>query len=226
MDVTSVALRCTSGRSCTWRRIDSRDRGSVTTKSCSIGTLTERAPERGNLARQIVLLHGGVRPDPAQEFILTDDVIAMFEQDDEDVEGFRRDRHEATVAPQPPLDGIDDERTEGIPAGPDDSPTWCRPRSSSPSNCLRAWTSASSGGVRSKSIGFSRSRQRCASRHRSRLRGSTCPADETDPAKPLIMQQLQAPTTSRRCLAARNVVLSVLFRSFQGPRYRHAAEAA
>ena len=40
----------------------------------------------------------------------------MFEQHDEHVEGLRRDGHEPTLPPQPPLEGIDDEGTEGIGA--------------------------------------------------------------------------------------------------------------
>ena len=42
----------------------------------------------------------------------------MFEQHDEHVERFRRDGHETAFPPQPPLDGVHDERTEGVPAVP------------------------------------------------------------------------------------------------------------
>jgi hypothetical protein len=43
-------------------------------------------------------------------------VVAVLEQHDEHLEGLRRDGHETAFPPQLPLNGIDDERTEGIAA--------------------------------------------------------------------------------------------------------------
>ena len=81
-----------------------------------VGTLAKRAPQRRNLTGQIVLVDGRVRPHAVQQLIFADDVVSMFEQHDEHVEGLRRDGHETTFPPQLPLEGIDDERTEGIAA--------------------------------------------------------------------------------------------------------------
>ena len=81
-----------------------------------VGTLAKRAAQRRNLTRQVVLVHRGVRPHAVQQLIFADDVVAVLEQDDEHVEGLRRDGDETTFPPQLPLDGIHDERTEGIPA--------------------------------------------------------------------------------------------------------------
>jgi hypothetical protein len=81
-----------------------------------VGALSERPAQRRDLARQVVLVHRGVRPDQVQQLIFADAVVSMFEQDDQHVEGLRRDGHEPTLPPQPPLEGIDDERTEGIDA--------------------------------------------------------------------------------------------------------------
>ena len=66
-----------------------------------VGTLAKRAPQRRNLAGQIVLVDGRVRPHAVQKLIFTDDVVSMFEQHDEHVEGLRRDWDETTFAPQP-----------------------------------------------------------------------------------------------------------------------------
>ena len=81
-----------------------------------IGTLTERSPQRRHLTDEVVLLHGRVGPHQVQQLILADDVVSMLEQHDEHVEGLGRDGHETVVAPQAALDGIDDERTEGVAA--------------------------------------------------------------------------------------------------------------
>ena len=83
-----------------------------------VGTLAERASQRRYLARQIVFVDGGVGPHPVQELVFADDVVSMLEQHDEHVERLRRDGDETTVPPQPPLEGIDDERTEGVPTVP------------------------------------------------------------------------------------------------------------
>ena len=83
-----------------------------------VGTLAERAPQRRNLTRQVVLVDGRVRPHAVQELVFADDVVSMLEQHDEHVEGLRRDRDETTIPPQLPLEGIHDERTEGIPTVP------------------------------------------------------------------------------------------------------------
>jgi hypothetical protein len=79
-----------------------------------VGTLAKDAPQRRDLAHQVVLVNRGARPDAVQQLLFTDDVVAVFEKDDEDVEGLRRDRHGPAVPPQPALDGIDQERTERI----------------------------------------------------------------------------------------------------------------
>jgi len=81
-----------------------------------VRTLAKRSSEGRNLSGQVVLVYCGVRPDAVQQLILTHEVVSVFEQDDEHVEGLRRDGHETTLPPQLPLDGIDDERTEGIAA--------------------------------------------------------------------------------------------------------------
>ena len=66
-----------------------------------VGTLAERPSKRRDLASEIVFLNGRVGPDAVQQLVLRDKTIAMFEQDDEHVEGLRRDRHSAALAPQP-----------------------------------------------------------------------------------------------------------------------------
>jgi hypothetical protein len=79
-----------------------------------IWTLTECPSQRGHLACEIVFLDCRVRPDTIQQLVLCDQTVAMFEQDDEDVEGLRRDWYRATLVPQPSRDRVSDERTEGI----------------------------------------------------------------------------------------------------------------
>ena len=64
-----------------------------------VGTLAERSPQRRYLPRQVVLVHGSVRPHAVQELVFADDVVSMLEQHDEHVEGLRRDRDETTIAP-------------------------------------------------------------------------------------------------------------------------------
>jgi hypothetical protein len=83
-----------------------------------VGPLAKRSSERRYLTRQIVLIDGDVRPHAVQELIFADRPVSMFEQDDEHVERFGRDRYQATFPPQPSLDGIDNERTERIPSVP------------------------------------------------------------------------------------------------------------
>ena len=81
-----------------------------------VWTLAERSPQRRNLASQIVLVDRGFRPHAVQKLIFTDGVVPLLEQDDQHVEGLRRDGDETAFSPQLPLDGIHNERTEGISA--------------------------------------------------------------------------------------------------------------
>ena len=62
-----------------------------------VGTLAECPSQGRDLARQIVLIDGGVRPDAVQRLIFADDVGSMFEEHDEHVERLRRDGHELTA---------------------------------------------------------------------------------------------------------------------------------
>src|SRR3954447_10729780 len=81
-----------------------------------IRPLAECAPQRRDLADQIVLLHRGIRPYQIQQLVLTDDTVAVMEQNDENVERLCRNPYRSIVAAQRSLVGIDDERTEAIPA--------------------------------------------------------------------------------------------------------------
>ena len=80
-----------------------------------VRTLAKRPPHRRDLTRQVVLVDGGVRPHPVQELVFADDVVPMFEEHDEHVEVFDEIGTRRPSAPQPSLDGVDDERTEGKP---------------------------------------------------------------------------------------------------------------
>jgi hypothetical protein len=100
-------MRCKARRGCGWR---SEGRSSIKETAATavarsppiepialtgnghheiviIGALAERQAERGNLARQIVLVDDGVRPDAGQEVIFGEDVAALFEERDEHVKG-------------------------------------------------------------------------------------------------------------------------------------------
>jgi len=81
-----------------------------------VRTLAKRPSQRRYLPRQVVLVDGRARPDTVQELIFADDLVSMFEQRDEHVEGFRRNRHETAFPPQPSLEGVDNERPEGVPS--------------------------------------------------------------------------------------------------------------
>ena len=79
-----------------------------------VRTLAERPPQRRNLTSQVVLIHRRFRPHAVEKLVLGDGAVPALEEDDQYVEGLRRDGDEAAVSPQPPFDGIGDERTEGV----------------------------------------------------------------------------------------------------------------
>jgi len=81
-----------------------------------VSTLTKRPAQRGDLPDEIVLLHGRVRPDQAQQFVLAHDPFAMLEQDNQNLKRLCCDRDESILATERSLHRIDDERTEGAPA--------------------------------------------------------------------------------------------------------------
>ena len=51
-----------------------------------VRALAKCSPQRGNLTSQIVLIDRDFRPHAAQKLILADDVVSVFEEDDEYVE--------------------------------------------------------------------------------------------------------------------------------------------
>jgi hypothetical protein len=77
-----------------------------------VRTLTERSPKGRHLAGEIVFLDCCVRPHARQQVVLRDESVAIFQQDDEDVEGLRRDCDRLTLAPEPSPQQVRDELTE------------------------------------------------------------------------------------------------------------------
>ena len=182
-----------------------------------IRALTERPPKGRDLAREIVFLDGRVRPHTIQQLVLRDQAIPMLEQDDEHVEGLRRDWYRVTVSPEPPRHRVGDERTE---------------RKCTVPRSIRAlrWLPRGSSAKSSRQLLLHRSvkaasdevNRRCFVPFMLRIATRLPSAGTNAVARGRVTSDasLQEVPARLACLAVRNITVSAFFKHFQARRYR------
>jgi hypothetical protein len=81
-----------------------------------VRAFAQRASQRRYVHRQISLLDGGVRPDSFHQFRLFNQVATVFHEHEEQVEGFRSERHGLITAQKLSLFRDKSEWTEFVDA--------------------------------------------------------------------------------------------------------------
>ena len=68
------------------------------------------------MSRERVFLDGRFWPDELEKLVLIENTLTMFDQGNQDFEGFGSERDERLVAPEQAAAPIDNVRSESIPA--------------------------------------------------------------------------------------------------------------
>src|SRR5262249_25100275 len=76
--------------------------------------VTQGIPQSGDVSRNVSVFNDRIRPDELNHLIFREDVSAVLNENEKDVEDFRGQWHNFTVAQKLPLACINAKRTEFI----------------------------------------------------------------------------------------------------------------